>query len=267
MEEKAEFYVEPRLRHYLDTKVKIDLSKKDKDYVILIDGYEGSGKSTFAQQIGKYVDSSLCLERICMTADEFKNAIATSQKNQCVIYDEAVTGMTAGDSISRVGKLLKSMMMQMRQKNLFVIIIMPTIFEFSKYAVLSRAKAFFHVYESGGRRGYFVGFNKKDMKNTYLLGKKTYSYKVKSRFKGRFYGKYTVNEEAYRKKKSDALDLIDDEDKKEVKNLHRDKLIFLLYKHFKLTQEEMETLLNQYGVELKRRSIGSILEKFGGKQA
>jgi hypothetical protein len=267
MEDKAEFYVEPRLRHYLDTKVKIDLSKKDKDYVILIDGYEGSGKSTFAQQIGKYVDPSLCLERICMTADEFKNAIATSQKNQCVIYDEAVTGMTAGDSISRVGKLLKSMMMQMRQKNLFVIIIMPTIFEFSKYAVLSRAKSFFHVFESGGRRGYFVGFNKKDMRNTYLLGKKTYSYKIRSRFKGRFYGKYTVNEDDYRKKKSDALDLIDDEDKKEVKNLHRDRLIFLIYKQMGLTQEQMVELFKTYNVDMSRSRISMILASFGGKQA
>jgi len=267
MEEGFSFYIEPRLRKYLDEKVRDDLGKKDKDYVILIDGYEGSGKSTFAQQIGYYVDPTLSLDRICMTADEFKDAVANSQKNQCVIYDEAVTGMTAGDSISRVGKLLKSMMMQMRQKNLLVIIIMPVIFEFSKYAVLSRAKSFFHVFESKGRRGYFVGFNKRDMKKTYLQGKKTHSYTVMSKFKGRFYGKYTVNEEAYRKKKSDALSLIDDEDKKDVKNLHRDKLIFMIYKHFKLTQEEMETLFNQYGVDLKRRSIGSILEKFGGKQA
>jgi len=265
--ETTSFYVEPRLQHYLDTKVKEDLSKKDKDYVILIDGYEGSGKSTFAQQIGKYVDPSLSLDRICMTADEFKEAIANAKKNQCVIYDEAVTGMTAGDSISRVGKLLKSMMMQMRQQNLFVIIIMPTIFEFSKYAVLSRAKSFFHIFESKGRRGYFVAFNKKDMKKTYLLGKKTYSYYVKSKFKGRFYGKYTVDEQDYRKKKLEALSSIDMNEKPDVKNLHRDRLILLLYKEYNLTQENLETLLNKYGVNLKRRSIGTILEKFGGKQA
>ena len=62
-----------------------------------------------------------------MTVDEFKQAINNAGKAECVIYDEAVTGMTSGDSISKIGKALKSMMMQMRQKNLFVIIIIPVI--------------------------------------------------------------------------------------------------------------------------------------------
>ena len=138
------FHVDKRMVRFLD-KVKKLITQRDKDYVVIIDGYEGSGKSTAAQQWGKYVDNTLCLERICMTADEFKKAILTAGKGQCVIYDEAVTGMTAGDTISRIGKLLKSLMMQMRQKNLFVIVILPSIFELNKYAVLSRCRSFFHI--------------------------------------------------------------------------------------------------------------------------
>jgi hypothetical protein len=177
---------------------------------MLVDGYEGAGKSTWAQQVGKYVDPTLCLSRICMTADEFKKSIINGKKGECVIYDEAVTGMAAGESITRIGRLLKSMMMQMRQKNLFVIVILPSIFELNKYAVLSRARSLFHIYESKGRLGFWVGYNKKDVRNLYLKGKKTYSYKVRSRFNGRFYGKYAVNEKEYRNKKGEALFLIDD---------------------------------------------------------
>ena len=174
-----------------------------------------SGKSTFAQQIGMYVDPTLCLDRVCMTADEFKNAIRIADKGQCVIYDEAVTGMSAGESITRIGRLLKSLMMQMRQKNLFVIVILPSVFELNKYAVLSRARSLFHMYEASGRMGYWVGYNKKDLRQLYLKGKKTYSYKVYSQFRGRFGGKYTVNEEDYRKKKGDALFKLDDPDAKD----------------------------------------------------
>jgi len=206
------YHVDKRMMRFLDS-IKKKITQSDKDYVLIIDGYEGSGKSTLAQQIGRYVDPTLNLDRICMTADEWKEQINKAGKGQCVIYDEAVTGMSAGDSIARIGKILKSMMMQMRQKNLFVILIIPTVFELNKYAVLSRARCLFHTYENKGRAGYWVGYNKKDLKKLYLSGKKTYTYRVKSRFIGRFYGKYVVNEEAYRKKKSDALELVDDTDK------------------------------------------------------
>ncbi len=205
--EEISYHVDKKIIYFLGG-VKDYISKRDKDYVMLVDGYEGSGKSTFAIQCGKYVDPTLDLSRICMTPEEFKEAIKNSEKGQCVIYDEAVTGLTAGDSISKVGRVLKSMMMQMRQKNLFVIVIMPVIFEFNKYAVLSRARFFFHIYESKGRMGYFVGLNKKGTRITYLKGKKTHSYSVRSRFNGRFYGKFGLGqsqEPLYRKKKEEAL--------------------------------------------------------------
>ena len=207
------FHIDKRMLPILNT-IKSKLISKDKDYVMLVDGYEGVGKSTFAQQVGKYIDPTLCLERICMTADEFKNAIKSAGKGECVIYDEAVTGMAASESITRVGRVLKSMMMQMRQKNLFVIVILPAVFDLNRYTVLSRARSLFHMYECSGRMGYWVGYNKKDLRSLYLKGKKTYSYKVYSAFRGRFSGKYTVNEAAYRKKKEEALFKLDDGDGK-----------------------------------------------------
>lgn len=207
------FHIDKKILGYL-AKVKVLIEKKDKDWVILIDGYEGAGKSTFGMQMGKFIDPTLDISRVCMTADEFKQTIIDAKKGECVIYDEAVTGLTSGDSVSRIGKLLKSMMMQMRQKNLFVIVILPTVFELNTYAAMSRAKSLFHIYESGGRQGYFVGYNRASTRLLYLKGKKTRSYKVRSWFRGRFYGKYPINEEEYRKKKGEALFSLDDDKKK-----------------------------------------------------
>lgn len=261
------YHLDKRLKRFLDRQVMEKIKKKDKDYVMLIDGYDGSGKSTFAQQVGRYVDPSLSLDRICMTADEFKKAIINASKGQTVIYDEAVTGMSAGDSVTRVGRILKSMMMQMRQKNLFVIVILPIIFEFNKYAVLSRAKSFFHIYEKNGNMGYWVGFNRKDTRNIYLKGKKTHAYTVRSRFMGRFYGKYAVNEEEYRKKKADALFELDD-DKESVydtKYRHqRDRLIMLIKKETNKSLREMESLFKTCGVDLSYVQIGNILTENKG---
>lgn len=257
------FHLDKKAKRFLDSKVIPSISKKDKDYVILIDGYEGSGKSTFAQQIGKYVDPTLDLDRICMTADEFKQAIIKASKGQCVIYDEAVTGMTAGDSISRIGKLLKSMMMQMRQKNLFVIIILPTIFELNRYTVMSRSRFFFHIYESKGRMGYWVGYNKKDTKKLYLYGRKNYTYKIRSFFNGRFCGKYTVDEEQYRKKKAAALFKLDEPDERKHKWLiQRDKIIIGLYKEFVKSHRKLSDWLKFHGVIVEKSEVGHIV---GGK--
>jgi len=212
--EEISYHIDKKILYLLD-KIKDTLTKKDKDYVMLMDGYEGSGKSTFAIQMGKYVDPTLNLSRVCMTADEFKQAIINAKKGECVIYDEAVTGLSAGSAITKIGRLIKGMMMQMRQKNLFVIVILPIVFEFNRYAVLSRARFFLHVYETGGRMGYFVGYNKKDTRETYLRGKKTHSYKVRSRFTGRFYGKFGLGKEIellYRKKKEETLFMVGEEE-------------------------------------------------------
>jgi len=268
------FHVDKGLKKMIDKTIIPRINKNDKDYVMLCDGYEGAGKSTLMMQIGKYVDPSLDLNRVCITAEEFKRAVIKADKGQCVIYDEAVTGLSAGESITRVGRLLKSLMMQMRQKNLFVIIILPSLFEFNKYAVLSRARSFFHVYEAKGRMGYWIGFNRKDMRMLYLKGKKTHSYTVRSRFRGRFYGKYTVNDEAYRKKKEEALMELDDTDGRsgESKMTYERKMylvwVFDLLNRIiklenpkkpliKVTEPAFCELLSRHGVEMKRGTFAT----------
>jgi adenylate kinase family enzyme len=257
------YYMEDRLGGYCQ-KIKETINKKDKDFVILVDGYEGSGKSTFAQQVGKAIDSDLSLDRICMTPEQFKEAIKRADKGQCVIYDEAVTGLSSGDAISKVGKILKSMMMQMRQKNLCVIVIMPTFFELNRYAVLSRAKALFHIYERQGRRGYFVGYNRQDMKRMYLKGKKMHSYCVRSFFTGRFYGKYTVDQEAYRKKKEEALfevEIQEEDNKWAMRNFLIATLYQVLKKYKKMNREELIPILEQGGIRMTGSNISRIVGK------
>ncbi|UCD20919.1 MAG: hypothetical protein JSW08_00005 [archaeon] len=243
-------------------KIKKRINKRDKDYVMIIDGYEGSGKSTLAQQFGKYVDPTLELDRVCMTADEFKNAIIKASKGQCIIYDEAVTGLAASESITRIGRLLKSMMMQMRQKNLFVIVIIPTIFELGRYAVLSRARCLFHVYERGENDHRWVGYNQRDLKSLYLKGKKTYSYRVKSFFIGRFFGIWAVNEEKYIKKKADVLFMMDEVGERGgflFKRAQRNEKIgvYLLIKEG-WTQQKIVEEFKKLGGAMSKGSVGNI---------
>ncbi len=254
-----------KLKKNLD-KIKDLLKYRDKDYLLVVDGAEGAGKSTLALQVGRYVDPTLDLSRVCMTPQEFRSAIIKAQSKQCVIYDESVTGLLSRSATSRINRMLVSLMMQMRQKNLFVIVIIPTFFMLDKYVALFRSKALIHVTEKNERYTFHV-FNKKYKQMLYLQGAKTLSYgktiaMTGLDFRGEFFGKYAINEEAYRKKKIDALKLLEEDIESENKYLEqRNQLIYLLDKQTKLTLSEMEELFLKNGIQnLKRSSIGMIIK-------
>lgn len=208
LSKEKNFYIDNTLHEQLK-KVKKKVGKKDWDRVIIVDGGERVGKSVFAMQIGAMLDPTLSIERICFNDEQFKKAILNAKKGQTVIYDEAFTGLSSRKAMSEVNKILVEMMMEMGQRNLFVIIVMPTFFLLDKYVALWRATDLFHVYLNNGRRGFWMFFNKKKKKLLYLFGKKEYTYQgkriPKSGFLGRFYDQYTVDEQEYRKKKRKSL--------------------------------------------------------------
>lgn len=265
--EPISYSMDSHLKIYLD-RIKGTLVQQDRDFVMVVDGDEGSGKSTLAFQVGKYIDNDLDLSRIVFTADEFRRAILAAPKGSCVIFDEAFVGLSSRTALSKVNKMLVSLMMQMRQKNLFVILVMPSFFLLDKYAALFRSKVLLHVFENKTRRGYFKLFNKRDKKFLFLTGAKYYSYgKAKTIFKGRFYGKFALGaelEQQYRDKKAQAL--IDTESERESEDgdkysAARNNLIRLIHKEFNLDVNNIEALLSKYKVNLKQRMIYRIVAK------
>ena len=277
------YYMDDRLKRNLDLKVLPALLKKDKDYIIAIDGGEGAGKSTISFQIGKMIDPTLDLRRVCFDAESFRQAIFKAKKGQCVIYDEAFTGLSSRTSLSGINTALVSLMMQMRQKNLFVILVLPTFFLLDKYAALFRTQCLIHVYENKGIRGYFRLYNRKKKKYLYLFGKQTYSYSSKvgkkdkkqayTKFKGRFYGVFALGdekvEEAYKRLKAKALE---DTNKSPMsagqlkyKN-QRDTVLYLFRKHTKKTYQEIEEILLDVDVDISYVQIRNICSKFGDSE-
>ena len=105
--EQISYHIDKKLYVLLD-QIKKYISKNDKDYVLLVDGYEGSGKTTFALQLGKYVDPALNLDRVCMTPETFKEKIIYAQKGQCVIcktHQSELNIRLAVDHDHRTGKI------------------------------------------------------------------------------------------------------------------------------------------------------------------
>jgi len=271
----VEYAMDTRLKDNLDRVAKDVLEKKDKDLFIAVDGAEGSGKSTLALQIGKYVDPTLDLKRVVFDADSFREAIFKAKKNQCIVFDEAFNGLSSRASLSAMNRVLVGLMMQMRQKNLFIIIVLPTFFMLERYAAIFRTKSLIHVYESGGRRGYFRVYNERLKKALYLIGKKDYSYNhksVRTRFYGRFYGKFALGDEkeelTYRKIKMKALESTSQDPMTagQIKyKEQRDIVLWRLRKEMKMTYQHMQEYLEEYGLSMNYSQIRNICVKFGDK--
>lgn len=269
----VEYAMDVRLRGNLDEAANGVLAKKDKDLFIVVDGAEGSGKSTIALQIGKYVDPTLDLSRVVFDAESFRQAVFKAKKNECIVFDEAFNGLSSRASLSAMNRVLVGLMMQMRQKNLFIIMVLPTFFLLERYAAIFRTKALIHTYEASGRRGYFRVYNKKLKKLLYLIGKKDYSYNhkaVRTKFYGRFYGKFALGDDKvelqYRKKKMKALESTSQDPMSagQIKyKEQRDIILWRLRKETKMTYQQMQNYLEEYDLSMNYSQIRNICVKFG----
>lgn len=200
-----EYYMDGYLKSNLDTAKEV--IKKDWDFLFIVDGSEGAGKSIVAMCMAKYCDPSLTLDRITFTPNTFRKAIVEAKQYQAVIFDEAYTGLSSRATMSMINRILIKMLAEIRQKNLFVWVVMPCVFDLDKYVALWRSRALVHVYTGENfERGYFAFYNVNRKKDLYINGKRFYSYaKPKPNFVGRFTNHYVVDEKEYRDKKKNSL--------------------------------------------------------------
>lgn len=264
------------LSYFIDKKIlekwdKISgdkLIKQDEDRVYLVDGRERSGKSVFTFQQAKYIDPTFNLNRVCFTPEEFLNAIRNAPKGSVVVFDEAFRGLSSKSSQSRVNKKIVQAMMEMGQRNLVIFIVLPTFFLLELYAAILRSNCLFHIYKGkdGYRRFRLYNFQKKSL--LYKFGKKkgfSYAYpKVKHR--NRFFNKYSIDEQDYRKKKMDSLreqdkqTLDDDEGRisKERKVALANWSIFCK-KSLKMSQQQFADMLSGVNINMTRDNVAQII--------
>jgi hypothetical protein len=209
---KEVFFMNEYLKSNLDDAKSA--VREDWDMIFLIDGYEGVGKSLMSQQCAKYCDPTFNIENIAFTPRQFRTSIMHAKPYTSIVYDEAYTGLSSRAAMTLINRTLVSMLAEIRQKNLFIFIVMPTYFDLDRYVAIWRSRALIHVYAKGFKRGTFLFFNMDKKKEMYVLGKKFYNYsKPRANFRGRFPNHYTVDKAEYLKKKKGSL--IDREKKRE----------------------------------------------------
>jgi hypothetical protein len=131
---------------------------------------------------------------------------------------------------SKLSHTLRKFFRKCRQLNLFIIVILPNLFQIPAPYAISRSVFFVDVrFEGEFERGYFYFYSFSKKKDLYIRGKKTQDYGVvKPDFSGRFADGYAVDEDEYRRIK--YLDMLkDNEEEKKLnpKTIKKDLFIIL----------------------------------------
>jgi len=257
-------YMDGFLKKNLDTAKEI--IKNDWDMIFAFDGAEGSGKSTLAVQCAYYCDPTMTLDNVVFNARDFRKAIINAKPFQAIVYDEAYSGLNSRSAMSFINKSLVGMLTEIRQKNLFVFIVLPCFFDLDKYVALWRSRVLIHVYTGEGfQRGRFSFFNVDRKKDLYMKGKKFYEYKlVQPNFRGAFTNAFPLDLKEYKEKKWTALKAREDKSiEAEYENLVQELLEERVFALGEIVSHKIKALI----LGMSDRTYYNHLKKWKEKEA
>jgi len=124
-------------------EIRDRLLNRNKNWLAIICGSTGSGKSWSALRLAELIDPRFSIQQVCFTPQEFMKLLNSGivKKGSCVVFDEAGVGMPSREWYSLSNRLLSYILQTFRHKNLAVIFTSPS-FEF----IDSQARKLFHHY-------------------------------------------------------------------------------------------------------------------------
>jgi ABC-type dipeptide/oligopeptide/nickel transport system ATPase component len=192
--------------------------RHDRDCVIVVVGDPGSGKSVFAMTLAKALDPTFDASKIFFEGEKLIRHISSpeTKKYESFVYDEAREGLSARQSMSKSNKTITDCLAEIRQKNLFIIIVLPDYWDLDSNVANKRSRYLFYIKENAKQtmsegedpfeRGIFHFYNRKAKRHLFIDGKKYHDMEVgHPSFIGTFCNQYVVDEEEYRRLKAEAL--------------------------------------------------------------
>src|SRR3990167_2523310 len=187
-------------------RTKVAVLTKGWDYVCIISGLPGVGKSTFAQALAKYLDPSFESWQICFTGSEFRNKTINGTKGQAFVPDESFADINT--PLSKGPEFIATVnhLQLIRQKNLFLILILPDFFSLSKNVAIFRASHLFVPYSEDYNHGDVAIFDRETKRELYIKGKQFCNYQAAlPNFRTDFQVSWFVDKEDYDKRKKEHL--------------------------------------------------------------
>ena len=265
------FYVATPIFNQLRKGYK-KVTEGDQDRIYVVTGREGLGKSTLTMQLAYVVDPNLSLNNIVFTANQLEKRIKEAKRFTAIIFDEGFSGLSSKGAISKENKRLVRLLMMMRQRNLFLFIVLPSFFLLEKYVGIFRSTALFNVLASrkNFKLRYYKVYNYQKKKELYIKGKNLMDYsrpKIPKSY--RFYRKLppTIDEKAYRAKKLQTFrdDGVEENEESKIMK-QRNFLFYILKENYDLSYIGIAKLLDECGFGLNESVIGRIVRDVSKKR-
>lgn len=257
---------------YLDgfLKKKLDLAKKqqDRDFDVggIVDGSEGTGKSTCASNIMIYMSDCKFDPRkhIIKSHEDAIKVLKETPDKGTVMFDEGYLLFYSADALTKHQKAITKIFSIIRQKNLFFLIVAPSFFRLASYFANDRTKFLINVYTVEGKRGYFNYWGHKAKDKLYDKGKRDKNYRcVRPTIKGR-YSKCSMLDEEYKQIKRETLEEAYAEAQEKLQKkvsplqIKAEAYKEIVYNNQHLSGVELAKLLN-----LSRQRISEIKQQLG----
>ena len=231
---------------------------KNWDYVCIVSGLPGSGKSNFAQNCARFLCSWFDHTYIAFSDKDFIRITNECPEYSSVILDESFQSLNTRVSNSTAFLRIINHLQLIRQKHLFIFLCLPNFFDLSKGVAIFRSSHLFYVYATpSGDRGRFCAFSRENKRELYIRGLKFLNYNVvRANFHGRFPLQKCVDNKIYDAMKRKHLL---SQGKKEIINkdkITRNKFIKFLKDEYMLPNTEIAKVGG-----LNRKTIYSILLK------
>jgi hypothetical protein len=206
------YFMDGWLKENLDFLVK--RKNRGFDNVLLIDGDERIGKSTFAKQIAYYMakqtGTTFTHENIFFDIEEMQKFAKDTRKSM-IIWDEAALGGTADNWQDENQKRLIQLLTTCGKYHHFFIFVIPQFDRLKYYLAISRSIALLRVYSPNRLdRGFFRCYGKNKKKEVYMAEKEKKEADCFPSFYGRFPDTHgmLIDEDAYEARKDAAIQAI-----------------------------------------------------------
>jgi hypothetical protein len=272
---EATFYIDGNLKKNLDAIVP-RVRNDGWDYVGLITGLPGAGKSTFSTYLARYLCPWFDDTYICFTAEEFIKKTATCPEYSAVVLDESFQDMNTRSGLTSAFKRVLNHLQLIRQRHLFIFLILPNFFDLSKHVAIFRANHLFFIYEYAGEnrknRRSFIAFDRETKKLLYIKGSKYINYNAqKANFKGWFAQKPSmgqiIDQREYDRRKREHLIKQGNEEGSNILKTRKTRALYAgeLYKKGMRITDLMELGGNSENTVRKDLRIAGVYQEKGEK--
>jgi len=193
---------------YIDGELqkRLNFAKKqiamNNDCIGIVSGGEGTGKSSLAGNIMRYISEDKFDPRKQLIGADYQEALEKLQEvedNGWLMFDEGNAFFLSTETMSREHRDLHKVFSIFRQKRLFVLIILPSFFRLGSYFANDRSKFMIRTYLNDGKRGFFAYYGEKRKNKAYKLCRKDHDYAlVKPNFRGRFHQCISLEDKKYK---------------------------------------------------------------------